>query len=574
MDKDDEDSIDSILTEIETSLQSTYPETGENENQVLSAYYEDLRTVGYGRKDDASFILTYNNPFDPRLTFHGLGEHVHHPDVKDEKYKAELTENVFLALDQPSQLMDKYLNGYRAYVRGLSGSPGSGDWANRSIECKRLYERISSDAVKSIWSENTEKPKNPTNSTVANKFDHASVTETNQHCRPKNTKTRLTMRQKKDSGNFTRNVAYADTGIHGKLIEGCVSTEDEHKSQSNAEKNGDKKRTNQPSKFGIKDTIYEHSKTLKPIVQDQRELTNSWAGLFKKGSNQTSNNSTGSNIEDEEIQRIDGMHDGTENKIATHNETTKAISYGPNINNDNYNHQQNIKNSTNLIYTHVQNPILPNPYHRNNEFQGLQPQSQDQNSWSHQSFRPDHYTTTHPTSQLWTDQNQPSQQQQLWHDQISYQQLPSNQNTSTKIQPPPGFNQQLVHQPGLVNQRTNFQTDIQPTGMYQNVQDVSEQQSFLYNLQQFVQQPPTQIQNPINRYQYFPGQQKPQFMYNGNWNANNNNADDDEISNTVHYSSTETMGEEIYRKEHRDRPRCKTRNIRANLIRIYPSKNK
>ncbi|XP_076085046.1 uncharacterized protein LOC143055874 isoform X2 [Mytilus galloprovincialis] len=540
MDKDDEDSIDSILTEIETSLQSTYPETGENENQVFSAYYEDQRTVGYGRKDDASFMLTYNNPFDPRLTFHGLGEHVHQPDVKDEKYKAELTENVFLALDQPSQLMDKYLNGYRAYVRGLSDSPGSGDWADRSIECKRLYERISSNAVKSIWSENTEKPKPPTNSNVVNKSDHASTAETNQQCRPKTTKTRLTMRQKKDSDSFTRNVAYADTGMPGKF-EGCVPTEDKNKSQSNAEHNGDKKRTNLPSRFGIKDTIYKHPKTDKPIVQDQREMN--------------------------------GMPDGTENKIETHNQTTKVSSHGPTIINDNYNSQQNIKNNTNSIYTRVQNPILPNPYPRNNEFQGIQPKPLDQSSWSHQSYRPNHYTTNYPTSQLWTDQNQP-RQQQLWHDQNLYQQLSNNHNTSTKIQPPPGFNQQLVRPPGLVNQRTNFQPDLQPTGMYQNIQDVSDPQSFLYNLQQFVQQPPTQIQNPISRYQYYPGQLKPQCTYNGNWNANNNNTDDEEISNTVHYSSTETMGEEIYRKEHRDRPRCKTRNIRANLIRIYPSKNK
>ncbi|CAG2194153.1 unnamed protein product [Mytilus edulis] len=148
MDKDDEDSIDSILTEIETSLQSTYPETGENENQVFSAFYEDQRTVGYGRKDDASFMLTYNNPFDPRL--------------------------------------------------------------------------------------------------------------------------------------------------------------------------------------------------------------------------------------------MNGMLDGTENKIETLNQTTKASSLGPTIINDNYNSQQNIKNNTNSIYTRVQNPILPNPYPRNNEFQGIQPKPLDQSSWSHQ----------------------------------------------------------------------------------------------------------------------------------------------------------------------------------------------
>lgn len=43
---------------------------------------------------------------------------------------------------------------------------------------------------------------------------------------------------------------------------------------------------------------------------------------------------------------MNGMPDGTENKIETHNQTTKASSRGPTIINDNYNSQQNIKNNT------------------------------------------------------------------------------------------------------------------------------------------------------------------------------------------------------------------------------------
>lgn len=43
---------------------------------------------------------------------------------------------------------------------------------------------------------------------------------------------------------------------------------------------------------------------------------------------------------------MNGMPDGTENKIETHNQTTKVSSHGPTIINDNYNSQQNIKNNT------------------------------------------------------------------------------------------------------------------------------------------------------------------------------------------------------------------------------------
>ena len=86
-------------------------------------------------------------------TFQGLGEYIHYPDIKDEKHKTELIQNVFLALDQPSQFMDKYLNGYRAYVRGLCESPWSEHWCDSDVEGKRLYDRTPPDSVKSIWSD-------------------------------------------------------------------------------------------------------------------------------------------------------------------------------------------------------------------------------------------------------------------------------------------------------------------------------------------------------------------------------------------------------------------------------------
>lgn len=121
--------------------------------------------------------------------FNGLGEHVHHPDINNEKYKIELTQNVFLALENPSQLMDKYLNGYRTYVRGLSGSPGSGD--STSVESRRLFDRISSDSVRSIWSKQTEQHSNSLQKKESVKNDN------DVQIRSKNQKTRLAVRNRK-----------------------------------------------------------------------------------------------------------------------------------------------------------------------------------------------------------------------------------------------------------------------------------------------------------------------------------------------------------------------------------------
>jgi hypothetical protein len=64
---------------------------------------------------------------------------------------------VFKLLDQPSQFMDKYLNGYRAYVRGLCESPWSEHWCDSDVEGKRLYDRTPPDSVKSIWSDKHDK---------------------------------------------------------------------------------------------------------------------------------------------------------------------------------------------------------------------------------------------------------------------------------------------------------------------------------------------------------------------------------------------------------------------------------
>lgn len=142
--------------------------------------------------------------------------------------------------------------------------------------------------------------------------------------------------------------------------------------------------------------------------------------------------------------------------------------------------------------------------------------------------------------------------------------------------PPPGFSQMPPQNQQQVNSvpTTNYQQDQQCTGMY------NDQQTLIYNLHKYLQ-PPNQIQTyQSNRYPGYQNQMKTQYGYQvqGNWNANNSNeyegfSDD---NNQVYYSQHSIEGkgyEEQPVREHKERPRCKTRNIRSNLIRIYPSKD-
>lgn len=144
--------------------------------------------------------------------------------------------------------------------------------------------------------------------------------------------------------------------------------------------------------------------------------------------------------------------------------------------------------------------------------------------------------------------------------------------------PPPGFSQaptqnlqQPVHQivpPNSCHQEQLF------AGSY------SDQNSLIYNLHKYLQ-PPAQIQvNQPNRYACYQNQAKTHYGYqaNGNWNANNNNDYDGygEDKPGVYYShkSMENKGYEDHpARDQKEKPRCKTRNIRSNLIRIYPSKD-
>lgn len=100
-------------------------------------------------------------------SFRGLGGDVFNPRTEDDddKSKARMTENVFLALDNPSALVNEYLYGYREYMKGLTSLPtlhiGSGDEPisdDGSDECKRLFQRIRSESVKSMFLPETEIP--------------------------------------------------------------------------------------------------------------------------------------------------------------------------------------------------------------------------------------------------------------------------------------------------------------------------------------------------------------------------------------------------------------------------------
>jgi hypothetical protein len=75
--------------------------------------------------------------------------------------KTRLTENIALALDNPSDVLNDYLHGYREYLKNLTSLPtiymGCGDDAGDTVkddgseECKRLFQRIRSQSVKSVF---------------------------------------------------------------------------------------------------------------------------------------------------------------------------------------------------------------------------------------------------------------------------------------------------------------------------------------------------------------------------------------------------------------------------------------
>lgn len=87
-----------------------------------------------------------------------------------------MTENVFLALDNPSAIANDYLYGYREYMKNLSSFPtihiGSGDELvcdDGSDECKRLFQRIRSESVKSMFHHENKTQEQPNMRTLSEK---------------------------------------------------------------------------------------------------------------------------------------------------------------------------------------------------------------------------------------------------------------------------------------------------------------------------------------------------------------------------------------------------------------------
>lgn len=161
-------------------------------------------------------------------SFRGLGEEVFTPRTEDEddKSKARMTENVFLALDNPSALVNDYLYGYREYLRGLTGLPtihiGSGDEPisdDGSDECKRLFQRIRSESVKSMFLPENEIPQHtdsgmlsesPDNCKSPTAYTHQNHNQSNQldlHEPSLSTATVLKHSQERMESNSQKNVS-------------------------------------------------------------------------------------------------------------------------------------------------------------------------------------------------------------------------------------------------------------------------------------------------------------------------------------------------------------------------------
>lgn len=145
-----------------------YPGTGEGENKITNAYGEALRTVGYGRLEKPCTTY-YNNPFDPRLIFNGLGHLLTVTDGESTSLsKARLTQNVFLALENSDSVMDGIYNPSRNFYQDLRTSISLDLFVdpNRyklfpeidgnvsddgSEDCKLMFSKIASPSVRNLW---------------------------------------------------------------------------------------------------------------------------------------------------------------------------------------------------------------------------------------------------------------------------------------------------------------------------------------------------------------------------------------------------------------------------------------
>ncbi|OWF54415.1 hypothetical protein KP79_PYT08631 [Mizuhopecten yessoensis] len=180
-----------------------YPGTGESENKVTSAHDEALKTVGYGRLEKPCTVY-YNNPFDPRLTFDGLGHLLTATDtVTGSLSKEQLAQNVFLALENSDVVMDDLFSQNRNLYQALCSSTDLGLSVdpNRyklfpeidgnvsedgSEDCKRMFEKICSHPIKDLWThtqEGTERVTCDTDRKPDSPDQTAKKTHTaNEHC--------------------------------------------------------------------------------------------------------------------------------------------------------------------------------------------------------------------------------------------------------------------------------------------------------------------------------------------------------------------------------------------------------
>ncbi|KAL5016184.1 hypothetical protein ScPMuIL_005773 [Solemya velum] len=147
------------------------PKIGNGENEVPNAYWEDSLTPGYGRKD-GQLETRYNNPFDPRLTFDGLGSLISKSPTKecDKEPEVSAKDNYFMAVEKPQEVIEEFYNSYTKFLdelcdcsdvpltTGLKENDGKisqkqfpvSDDDNES--CRKLFDTIQSDVTKAIWS--------------------------------------------------------------------------------------------------------------------------------------------------------------------------------------------------------------------------------------------------------------------------------------------------------------------------------------------------------------------------------------------------------------------------------------
>ncbi|ESO88127.1 hypothetical protein LOTGIDRAFT_234698 [Lottia gigantea] len=141
-------------------------------NQIENAYWDDVRTVG---RQFGEVNVTYNNAFDPRLTFNGLFEN---QGIVLDDLERDITaqHNHCIDVEDVSDLADEYYNKYRQYLIKLWGSKKiQKKYKDRILACqppklsapppkffdlktcwetedeRKIAKNLNSAAVKNIW---------------------------------------------------------------------------------------------------------------------------------------------------------------------------------------------------------------------------------------------------------------------------------------------------------------------------------------------------------------------------------------------------------------------------------------